>query len=143
MSKTGPNKGKRGKRCKNSKNKNTSDEKSVLILKEDDCQEYAKVTRMLGDRRVECHLYDGQTKIGIIRNKMRKRQWVNLGDVVLVCKRDFQEDKVDIVHVYNSDDVKRMIKRGHLPSEKKEEVEETFVFEEEKGEEEVVNFDEI
>ena len=52
-----------------------------------------KVVRMLGNGRAECYCYDGVTRLGHIRGKMRKKVWVSAGDIVLVGKRDYQDDK--------------------------------------------------
>ncbi len=49
---------------------------------------------MLGNGRAECYCYDGVTRLGHIRGKMRKKVWVSAGDIVLVGKRDYQDDKV-------------------------------------------------
>lgn len=48
---------------------------------------------MLGNGRAECYCYDGVTRLGHIRGKMRKKVWVSAGDIVLVGKRDYQDDK--------------------------------------------------
>lgn len=53
-----------------------------------------QVIRMLGHGRAECYCYDGVTRLGHIRGKMRKKVWVSAGDIVLVGKRDYQDDKV-------------------------------------------------
>lgn len=39
--------------------------------------EYAQVTRMLGNGRLEALCFDGKTRLAHIRGKMRKRVWVN------------------------------------------------------------------
>ena len=44
---------------------------------------------------------------------MRKRAWINLTDIVLVSVREFDEDKVDILHKYNNEDLYRL--KGELP----------------------------
>lgn len=51
------------------------------------------------------------TAIGFIRNSLRK--WCKRflrGDVVLICEREFEASKVDIVHKYNDDEI-RALKR--------------------------------
>lgn len=47
----------------------------------------------MGNGRAECYCYDGVTRLGHIRGKMRKKVWVSAGDIVLVGKRDYQDDK--------------------------------------------------
>ncbi len=55
------------------------------------------------------------TAVGFIRNSLRK--WCKRflrGDVILICEREFEAGKVDIVHKYNDDEL-RALKR--LPQE--------------------------
>jgi translation initiation factor 1A len=88
--------------------------KRELEFKEDG-QEYAQVVRMLGNGRCECFCYDGVTRLGHIRGKMRKKVWVTAGDIVLVGKRDFQDEKVDILHKYSADEARNLKQYGELP----------------------------
>jgi translation initiation factor 1A len=46
---------------------------------------------------------------------MRKSQWVNNGDLVLVSLRDYQDNKCDIIHVYSPEDARRLKAKGELP----------------------------
>ena len=78
-------------------------------------QEYAQVVRMLGNGRCECFCFDGVTRLGHIRGKMRKKVWITAGDIVLVGKRDFQDEKVDIVHKYSADEARNLKQYGELP----------------------------
>ena len=52
-----------------------------------------QVVRMLGNGRCECYCFDGVTRLGHIRGKMRKKVWVSAGDIVLVGLREYQDDK--------------------------------------------------
>jgi translation initiation factor 1A len=61
-------------------------------------QEYAQVVKMLGNGHCECFCFDGVTRLGHICGKMQKKVWIPAGDIVLVGKRDFQDEKVNIVH---------------------------------------------
>ena len=47
-------------------------------------------------------LFKMENKIGSVRGKMMRRNYVNLGDIILVSERDFQASIVDIIHVYKS-----------------------------------------
>ena len=78
-------------------------------------QEYAQVVRMLGNGRCECFCFDGVTRLGHIRGKMRKKVWITAGDIVLVGKRDFQDEKVDIIHKYSADEARNLKQYGELP----------------------------
>ena len=88
--------------------------KRELEFKEDG-QEYAQVVRMLGNGRCECFCYDGVTRLGHIRGKMRKKVWITAGDIVLVGKREFQDEKVDILHKYSADEARNLKQYGELP----------------------------
>jgi translation initiation factor 1A len=63
------NKGKGGKNRRRGKNEN-EETKRQLEFKEPG-QEYSQVVRMLGNGRCECYCFDGVTRLGHIRGKMR------------------------------------------------------------------------
>lgn len=70
-------------------------------------QEYAWVTKMLGDMRVMVqNPVDKTERIGVIRGNMRKRVWIHVGDLVLVSLRDFDPDKVDVVFKYTDSEIR-------------------------------------
>ncbi len=107
------NKGKGGKNRRRGKNQNEPD-KRELVFKEDG-QEYAKVTKMLGNGHVECVCFDGEIRIGHIRGKMRKKVWINGGDIILVGLRDYQDNKCDIILKYTADEARNLKTYGELP----------------------------
>ena len=55
--------------------------------------EYAQVTRMLGNGRLEAFCFDGVNRLCHIRGKLRKRVWIGVGDIVLLGLREFQDQK--------------------------------------------------
>lgn len=116
------------KKAKNAKNVTVASR--YFILKTED-QEYATVTKMFGDCRVECKCFDDKTRLGIIRNKMRKGKAnkIKVDDIVIVSKRDYQDDKADIIHVYNPEEVERLRQLKQIPQLKKEEAPGFFFFE--------------
>ncbi len=80
-------------------------------------EEYAYVDKLLGNCRVHLITATGVEAIGIIRGSMRKfsrRVIIEKGDIVVVSKRDYQKDKVDIVHKYNQDQVQNLIADNKL-----------------------------
>jgi translation initiation factor 1A len=104
------------KKGKNAKAKAGIVHKREFVVGTED-QVYAKVNRMLGDHRVECELADGTIKLGIIRAKMRRGgkrsgNFISVDDIVLTSTRDFQDDKVDIIHLYKSHEVDELIQMG-------------------------------
>ncbi len=110
-----PSKSKGGKGAKRGRNDTRyTDVKRELIYKEEE-QEYAHVTKSLGDCRFECYCYDGVNRQAKIRGKDRSRMWVNNGDHILISKRNFQDQKCDILHKYNLEEVQRLKSLGEIP----------------------------
>ena len=107
----GKNNGKGGKGHKKRKNKNVDDQVRQLIFKEEG-QTYGQIVKVLGNGRFEVECYDKIEKVTNrvcnIRGKMRRREWVASGDVVLVSLRDFQDDKADIIMKYYPDEVRKL-----------------------------------
>jgi translation initiation factor 1A len=125
-----------GKGYKKKKAGGTEFNKKPLEFAETD-QKYALVTKMLGGCRVECKLYGGGSienggnsetggnsgvggasgmAIGVIRGAMRKKVYININDVIIVSVRDFEPDKVDVIHKYNNDEIRELIKLKEIPS---------------------------
>lgn len=77
-------------------------------------QAYARVTKILGNGRVMCACEDGGEWQARVRGSMRRRQWVHTNDIVLACKRPYEDNKADIVHVYAAADVARMVRMGEM-----------------------------
>mmetsp|Transcript_20886 Transcript_20886/g.67627 ORF Transcript_20886/g.67627 Transcript_20886/m.67627 type:complete len:142 (+) Transcript_20886:76-501(+) len=133
------NKGKGGKNRRRGKNEN--DEKRELVFKEDG-QEYAQVLRMLGNGRLEAQCIDGMKRLCHIRGKMRKKVWVNAGDIVLLGLRDFQDEKADVILKYLADEARSLKAYGELPDSIR--VNETDTFDDERGEnDEFFDFDDV
>jgi len=80
-------------------------------------EEYAYVIKMLGNCRVSVISNSGNESIGIIRGSLRKfarRVLIEKGDIVAISKRNFQDNKVDIVHKYNRDQITTLINENKL-----------------------------
>ncbi|EFX73236.1 eukaryotic translation initiation factor 1A, Y-chromosomal-like [Daphnia pulex] len=107
------NKGKGGKNRRRGKNENEA-EKRELIFKEDG-QEYAQVTKMLGNGRLEALCFDGTKRLCHIRGKLRKKVWINQGDIILVGLRDYQDAKADVILKYNADEARNLKTYGEIP----------------------------
>lgn len=78
----------------------------------EDGQQYARVTAMLGNGRVRAAFVDGAERVCRIRGSMRRREWVHVGDTVLVCMRELAGDKADIVFRYLPAEVLRLKRLG-------------------------------
>lgn len=88
------NKGKGGKNRRRGKNENDV-MKRELIEKDGDSQSYAQVVKMLGNGRLTAFCFDGKSRLCHIRGKLRKKVWINAGDIILVGLREYQDDKVN------------------------------------------------
>lgn len=71
---------------------------------------------MLGNARVEAFCFDGVSRMCQIRGQMRKRVWINVGDIVLVSLREFQDSKADIIWKYTPDEARQLKAYGELPA---------------------------
>lgn len=78
-------------------------------LKKIDGQEYAYVNKKLGDGRFELICYDKVKRLGILRGTLRKTAKTEKGHMVLVSKRDYQDEKCDIIECYTADQVEQLI----------------------------------
>ncbi|KAF4313913.1 putative eukaryotic translation initiation factor 1a protein [Botryosphaeria dothidea] len=107
------NKGKGGKNRRRGKNENDN-EKRELIFKEEG-QEYAQVVKMLGNGRLEAQCFDGEKRLAHIRGKMRKKVWINQGDIILLSLREYQDEKGDVILKYNADEARSLKAYGELP----------------------------
>ena len=105
-----------GSKHKKMKNNSHNDDitSQDTILKSGSEQDYGKVEKLLGNCRVTLLCNDGENRIGIIRGNMRKRNWLNMGSVVIYSKRDYEKNKVDIIHVYNSNALKLIQSKMNL-----------------------------
>ena len=72
---------------------------------------FAIAEQILGGRRVTVLCADGETRMARIPGKMRRRQWVREGDLIIVWPWDFQDSKADEAPIYqNTSDV--FVKKG-------------------------------
>lgn len=55
-----------------------------------------------GNGRLEAQCFDGTRRLGHIRGKLRKKVWINQGDIILLSLRDYQDEKGDVMYVSNS-----------------------------------------
>lgn len=111
-----PTKSKGGNKQKKQKNGGREEERRDLIFREDG-QQYGSVTKMLGDRRIQVFCFDNVERIGLIRKALRV--WINVGDIVLVSLRDFQDSKADVIHRYTPEEARTLVSYGELPESTK------------------------
>lgn len=105
-------------RIRNSKQR-AKQSKNRTILEPDDEQEYGVVQDMLGNGRLRALCSDGNIRIGRIRGSMRKyagKVIIEKNDLVIVSKRDYEDDKVDVVHKYTHEESSKLLRNGMLPT---------------------------
>ena len=61
---------------------------------------FAIADQILGGRRVRSVCEDGETRLARIPGKMRRRQWVREGDLIVVQPWEFQEEKANVCMRY-------------------------------------------
>ena len=118
-----------GKKHKRAKNINFNEK----IEMPEDGQYFGKVIKLLGSGRVNLDYYFKRTykndnlkndncewtrinKIGVIRGNMMKRIYINIGDIVLVTPRDFEDKKVDIICKYSVEQFEHIKKHMDTPN---------------------------
>jgi translation initiation factor 1A len=92
--------------------------KHRVLEEPDEGQKYGVVQDMLGSGRVKVICEDSHVRMGRIRGSMRKygnKVIIEKGDIVIVSLRDYEEDKLDIVHKYNYEECSCLSKQGSLP----------------------------
>lgn len=131
------NKGKGGKNRRRGKNENEG-MKRELVFREDG-QEYAQVTKMLGNGRLEAMCFDGVKRLCHIRGKLRKKVWINQSDIILIGLRDYQDAKADVILKYTPDEARNLKSYGEFPESVK--INDIVQFGEEVDDE--IEFDEV
>ena len=78
---------------------------------------FAIAENILGGRRVTVLCADGETRMARIPGKMRRRQWVREGDLIIVWPWDFQDAKADVKHRYTKTQALYLSRKGALPAD--------------------------
>lgn len=106
-----PNKGgkKKGKR-----NTGQTPVKRTLVYK-GDMEEYAQITKMLGDRKIMVMLPDKSEMLAVIPGRFRKRCWMKVGDILIISRREFQATKLDVIYKYNDEETRKLAKDHEIP----------------------------
>lgn len=77
-------------------------------------EEYGKITALLGSCRFTVRLTDNSERMAIVHRGMRRTRLL-VDSVVLVSKRSFQENKVDVIHKYTDDEIRKLIQYKEIP----------------------------
>lgn len=83
---------------------------------------------MLGNGRLEALCFDGEKRLAHIRGKLRKKVWINQGDIILLSLRDYQDEKGDVILKYSADEARSLKAYGELPESAKINETDTYAF---------------
>ena len=76
---------------------------------------FAIADQILGGRRVRAVCEDGDSRLARIPGKMRRRQWVREGDLIVIQPWDFQDEKANVVMRYTKTQSLYLSRKGVLP----------------------------
>ena len=76
---------------------------------------FAIADQILGGRKVRVVCADGESRLARIPGKMRRRQWVREGDLIIVQPWDFQDAKADVKRRYTKTQSLYLSRKGVLP----------------------------
>ena len=78
---------------------------------------FAIADRLMGGSRINVVCEDGKSRLARIPGRMKRRQRVRAGDLVIVKPWDIQDDKADIVFRYRRTQSMVLSRRNLLPEE--------------------------
>ena len=73
------------------KAKQADDDLSTFTIDRQPDQQIARAIRLLGNRNILCYCNDNKVRSCLVRGKMMGRVFIDVGDVVLVSLREFEE----------------------------------------------------
>ena len=78
---------------------------------------FAIADQLLGASKIRIMCADGQSRLGRIRGKLKKRMWIREGDLLIIRPWEFQDEKADIVYRYTRTQASNLARRGVIPEE--------------------------
>ncbi len=106
-----------GKNYKKSKHSSGSFAPAFIDRQPD--QVYARIIKVLGNMNLLAYCNDNKTRLCHIRGSMRKKVWINVGDIVLISVRDFEKDLSQSGKTYERADIVAKYDHEHLSKLKK------------------------
>ena len=76
---------------------------------------FAIADQILGGRRERSVCEDGETRLARIPGKMRRRQWVREGDLIVIQPWEFQDEKANVCMRYTKTQSLYLSRKGVLP----------------------------
>jgi translation initiation factor 1A len=75
---------------------------------------FAHTELMMGANHIRVRCFDGVTRMGRIKGKIKKKVWIREGDILIVIPWSFQDDKCDIIYRYTVPQVEWLKRNGYL-----------------------------
>jgi len=73
--------------------------------------------QLLGASKIKVMCADGQSRMGRIRGKLKKRMWIREGDLLIIRPWEFQDEKADIIYRYTRTQASNLARRGVIPED--------------------------
>lgn len=74
---------------------------------------------------------------------MRKKVWVNTGDIVLLGLREYQDEKADVILKYMADEARSLKQYGELPDNIRVNDTDALIDDDVDAEEDLVDFEDV
>jgi len=78
---------------------------------------FAIADRLMGGSRINVVCADGKSRLARIPGRMKRRQRVRAGDLVIIKPWDIQDEKADVVYRYRRTQSNILSRRKLLPEE--------------------------
>jgi translation initiation factor 1A len=101
----------------NRRNPNSNPETEIVrvrLPKKWNNEMFARADLMLGANHIRVRCFDGVTRMGRIKGKIKKRAWIREGDLLIIIPWEFQDEKCDIHFRYRGPQVDWLKKNGYL-----------------------------
>jgi translation initiation factor 1A len=105
-------------RISNGKKRTNRYEKHRALEEPEEGQSYAIVQDLIGNGRLRALCSDSVVRLAKIRGSLRKTSHkiiIEKNDLILVSFRDFEPDKVDVLHKYTYDEANLIMNTFELP----------------------------
>jgi len=86
----------------------------VRIPQRENREVLAIVEKMLGGRRVIVQCEDGVERMARIPGRLKRKEWINVGDVVIIVPWEFQDERADLIHKYTRPQAEWLRRKGYL-----------------------------
>ncbi len=69
---------------------------------------------MMGANHIRVRGFDGVTRMGRIKGKIKKKVWIREGDILIIIPWTFQDEKCDIIYRYTGPQVEWLRRNKYL-----------------------------